>query len=267
MKISMLVVSLNAGAALNKTITSILSQKDADFEIIVKDGGSVDGSVDALPDDPRIRLITQKDTGIYDAMNQAAQYVTGTVAMYLNCGDLFYNDTVLKDITEQIEKLQTAGDQQIFYGDCYTANRDYILRYPDVFDDYACYTMVLCHQATIYPAALLKQRPFAAGYKMAADFEYYTYAYKNGYRLTHLPVVIAWYEGNGASETKSNRRLALEEREQAVKTHFSKADYTKVKRKAFLRGVGIKNFLVKQEWLYPVYSKLAKIYYGKTTRK
>ena len=102
---------------------------------------------------------------------------------------------------------------------------------------------------------------------MAADFEYYTYAYKNGYTLTHLPVVIAWYEGNGASEKQINRKLALEERERAIKTHFSKTDYKKVRRKAFLHGVGIKNFLVKQDWLYPIYSRLAKIYYSIKTKK
>lgn len=267
MKISIMVVCLNAGDALNETVASIRSQKDADYEIIVKDGGSKDGCTEKLPTDPRIRLVTQKDSGIYDAMNQAVQYATGEVAMYMNCGDRFYNDTVLRDIIQNIGRFGPTAEKRVFYGDCYTANRDYILHYPDVFDDYMCYTMVLCHQATVYPTSLLRKRSFAAGYKMAADFEFYTYAHKNGYNLTHLPIVIAWYEGNGASEKQVNRKLALEERERAIKTHFSEADYKKVKKKAFLHGVGIKNFLVKQDWLYPLYSRLAKVYYRCSTKK
>ena len=268
MKISVLVVTLNAGDALKKTINSILSQKDALFEIIVKDGGSSDGSIDGLPDDERIRLIVEKDNGIYDAMNQAAQYADGEYALYLNCGDLFYNDTVLKSIKEKINTTrQRSCDDRLYYGDCYTANRGYVLRYPQKFDDYVCFTKVLCHQATVYPTSLLKLRPFSDGYKIAADYEYYVYSYKNGYRLTHIPVVIASYEGNGASEKTENRRLALEERKRALKTHFSKADYRKNWWKVQLRGVGIKQFLVKIEWLYPAYRKLAKFYYSFTARK
>ena len=264
MKLSVLVVSLNAGEALLKTVNSILEQQNAEFEIIVKDGGSKDGSIEQLPKDERIRVIVNKDSGIYDAMNQAAQYADGEYALYLNCGDLFYSEAVLAEITQAIAADRACTDTPaIYYGDCYTVNRDYILRYPDVFDDYVCHTKVLCHQATVYPTQLLKQRQFAAGYKMAADYEYYVYAYKNGYRLVHIPVIAARYEGNGASETTANRRLALEERRRAMKTHFDPKSYRKVWWKAQLRGVGIKHMLVRIGWLYPLYRKVATLFYTK----
>ena len=267
MKISVLVVSLNAGSAIVQTIQSILSQKDADYEILVKDGGSTDGSLQMLPQDARIRVIVNKDKGIYDAMNQAAQYASGEYALFLNCGDLFYNDTVLSEIASAICAAEAAGKRNtVYYGDCYTANRNYTLHYPAEFDDYFCFTKVLCHQATVYPTALLKQRPFDARYKIAADYEYYVYAYKNAYQLTHVPVVIAHYEGNGASETTKNRRLALTERKCALKTHFTKADYYRVWLKAQLRGVGIKHILVCSELLYPLYKKIATMYYTAKTK-
>ncbi len=259
MKISVLVVSLNAGDGLLKTVRSILEQKDADFEIVVKDGGSTDGSLQQLPEDARIRVIAEQDKGIYDAMNQAIPYAQGQYALFLNCGDLFYSDTVLRDIAAALE--ENPGEDRIYYGDCYTVNRDYILRYPDVFDDYFCFTKVLCHQATVYPTSLLQKRGFDTTYKMAADYEYYTWAYKNGCKLTHIPAVIARYEGGGASETTKNRRLALDERKRAVKTHFSKAEYHAVWRKAQLRGVGIKQALVQIGWLYPLYRKAANVFY------
>lgn len=257
MKISVLVVSLNAGDGLLKTVRSILEQKDADFEIVVKDGGSTDGSLQQLPEDSRIRVIVEKDKGIYDAMNQAMPYAQGQYALFLNCGDLFYSDTVLKDITAALEKMP--GEDRIYYGDCYTVNRDYILRYPDVFDDYFCFTKVLCHQATVYPTSLLQKRGFDTTYKMAADYEYYVRAYKNGCKLTHIPVVIARYEGGGASETTKNRRLALDERYKALKTYYSAGEYRKMWWRLQLRGVGIKQALVRIGWLYPLYKYMAKL--------
>ena len=262
MKISILVVSLNAGDALLATVNSILKQKNAEFEVVVKDGGSTDGSIAQLPQDERMRIYINQDTGIYDAMNQAIQYAQGEYAMYLNCGDLFYNDTVLADVTEVL-KADVASSQKkrVYYGDCYTVNRDYILRYPDVFDDYVCFTKVLCHQATVYPTSLLKSRAFATEYKIAADYEYYVYAYKNGYQLVHIPVVIARYEGNGASETTKNRRLALDEREKILKTHFNASAYRKMWIRLQFRGIGLKHMLIRVGWFYPIYKYFAKLVY------
>ena len=68
---SILVVCLNPGDKLRHTIESVLEQTESDYEILVKDGGSTDGCMAMLPQDERIRVVSQKDLGIYDAMNQA----------------------------------------------------------------------------------------------------------------------------------------------------------------------------------------------------
>lgn len=68
---SIIVVSLNAGEELIKTINSVLRQNIDQYEIIIKDGFSKDGSIDQLPKHPAIRLFQEKDKSIYDAMNQA----------------------------------------------------------------------------------------------------------------------------------------------------------------------------------------------------
>ena len=250
-------VSLNAGDDLRNTVSSILEQTYDDFEIIVKDGFSKDGSIEKLPEDNRIRVYQKSDIGIYDAMNQAIDYVSGDFVIYMNCGDMFYSNTVLEDIAAAIDDK----DDYIYYGDCFTANRNYILKYPDTFNDYVCFTKVLCHQATIYSKKLLEQRRFNLKYKIAADCEYYVNAYKKGVRIKHLPIVIATYQGNGASESTKNIKLAIEEKKRILKENFSKKDYTKAWIKTQLRGVGIKQFLVQRKTFYKIYSKLAKIYY------
>ena len=93
---SIIVVCLNAGQELLRTVDSILGQTYPHFEIIVKDGMSSDGFVEKLPGDERIRVVRQKDKGIYDAMNQAIPLVSGDYVLFLNCGDYFYNEKVLE---------------------------------------------------------------------------------------------------------------------------------------------------------------------------
>ncbi len=105
---SIIVVCLNAGDRLKKTVGSILAQSCGDYEIIVKDGLSADGCLDGLPEDAkgRIRVFREGDTGIYDGMNQALRHVRGEFVYFLNCGDFFYDKDVLRRVKEQIEKAE-----------------------------------------------------------------------------------------------------------------------------------------------------------------
>lgn len=261
MKFSILIVTLNAGDELKKTVQSVLAQKQVEYEVIVKDGGSTDNSLKELPKDGRIYVYTKKDSGIYDAMNQAIQYVTGDYCIFMNTGDTFFDENVLHNIHTFIEKRKI-DRPVIYYGDCYTENRDTILRYPDIFSDYVCFTMVLCHQATIYSTLLLKKRSFNLLYKIAADYEYYVYAYTHGTELIHVPVTIVSYKGEGASEIKENRIKALSESLEIRKRNFAKERYRNTWFKAQLHGIGVKHWLVRQEWFYPLYKKIACIYYN-----
>lgn len=269
MRFSIIIVSLNAGDELAQTVENVLRQKCDMIEVIVKDGGSTDGSLEKIKDkrDARIHIYSQRDKGIYDAMNQAIDYVSGEYIIFMNCGDRFFNDSVLKDCAQTIsdynKKNPNVAKKTIFYGDCFVENRGYLLNYPDEFDDYVCFTKTLCHQSTIYPKELLQERKFSNYYRIAADFEYYVFAYRHGCTLKHLPITISIYKGDGASETAHNRNCSLKESKKVLKTHFSPSEYRRVWIKMQLRGVGIKRFLVKQKAFYGIYRKLAKKYYTK----
>ena len=106
---SIVVVCLNPGEKLLKTVQSVLNQKYGNYEIVVKDGGSTDGSLEQLPADSRIRVYTRPDSGIYDAMNQAMSYVTGQFVQFLNCGDLLHDDMVLERLAAVIERKRSRG--------------------------------------------------------------------------------------------------------------------------------------------------------------
>lgn len=106
---SIVVVCLNPGEKLLKTVQSVLNQKYGNYEIVVKDGGSTDGSLEQLPADSRIRVYTRPDSGIYDAMNQAMSYVTGQFVQFLNCGDLLHDDMVLERLAAVMERKREIG--------------------------------------------------------------------------------------------------------------------------------------------------------------
>ena len=89
LRFSIITVCLNAGQSLLDTVERTLGQTYEHFEIIVKDGGSTDGSIEKLPSDPRIRVVTRQDTGIYDAMNQGIEEAKGDYLIFMNCGDWF----------------------------------------------------------------------------------------------------------------------------------------------------------------------------------
>lgn len=93
---SVIIVALNPGNALRHTLDSVLQQSFGDFEVLIKDGGSTDGSLEQLPSDSRIRVLQQPDSGIFDAMNQAVAAVRGRFVHFLNCGDTFANAAVLQ---------------------------------------------------------------------------------------------------------------------------------------------------------------------------
>ena len=103
MKFSVITVTFNAKEKLKETVSDILKQTYDDYEIIIKDGLSTDDSLKNLPESDRINLFSEKDKGIYDAMNRAVELATGDYICFMNCGDYFANEDVLKNMAEFIK--------------------------------------------------------------------------------------------------------------------------------------------------------------------
>ncbi len=183
MKFSVIIVSLNPGEKLIQTVRSALSQKDADIEIIIKDGGSKDGSLGAVrelmsdgtdtavtagtapssgdgADHAKaasvIRIIERKDTGIYDGMNQAITEASGDHLIFMNCGDYFYDDMVLarfeKAAAEYISSHGAPSDDKplILYGSRYSSITKSVEYISPKITPLVCYRNIPCHQAMLY---------------------------------------------------------------------------------------------------------------------
>lgn len=274
---SIVVVSLNPGDKLFSTLQSILDQDYGNFEIIIKDGGSTDGSVLRLfgegterkiPADSRIRFFQEPDSGIYDGMNQAVQKIQGQYVLFLNCGDRFFNRSVLSDAASFIEKQESTevgrGRSYIFYGDQFNQQQNSPVHSAPVMNDFTCYRNVPCHQVCFYDAQLFAQRGYDTDYRVRADYEHFLYCiYDKNARAVYMPVTVAFYEGGGFSETKENRkRSALEHK---VITRYYQG-WGKSTWYAFLMLVSLaplRTWIAENPALAGVYNKVKSAVYGR----
>lgn len=153
----------------------------------------------------------KKDTGIYDAMNQAVQEATGDYLIFMNAGDWFYDNRVLADVASIIESTRAP----LYYGSCFDRQTGQVRAYPKHFTRMSCYRTMICHQATVYRADIFAEHPYDLSYRILADRELLWYLVcGKGVSPVYIDRVIANYQGAGesASEKHKARNAADQQR-------------------------------------------------------
>ena len=208
---SIIIVCLNAGNKLINTVESVFAQEYGWYEVIVKDGGSDDGSVETLEkkyyNEPKLKLCRKNDIGIYDAMNQAIELADGDYFLFLNAGDSLYDSSVLGKVTCFIldDKAKNKKLPDIIYGNMYHKTLDTVIYPAPQINDFTCYRNVPCHQTCFYNRVMFDERGYRQEYNVRADYEHFLWCYYQGGAATeYVPVTVAFYEGGGFSETKEN---------------------------------------------------------------
>lgn len=251
---SLIVVCLNAGDKLIATVDSILMQDYDNYEIIVKDGISKDGSIEKLPENSKIKIFREKDSGIYEAMNQASLKAQGDYVLFLNCGDAFYEADVLRKTADFIEKKPGHG---IYYGDTYCEQTHALVVSAPEITPFTCYRNIPCHQSCFYRKDLLEKKPYDPVFRIRADYEHFLWCYfKADAKPVHMKFVLASYEGGGYSESKANRKRDKQEHKQIVKMYLS---LTQRMRFAFVMAITLaplRRFLAEKTPLSGVYHKI-----------
>ncbi|RXJ84867.1 glycosyltransferase family 2 protein [Arcobacter sp. CECT 8985] len=199
MKLSIITIVLNDKQNIEKTIKSVLSQ-NIELEYIIIDGGSSDGTLDIIKkyEDKIDVLVSEKDSGIYNAMNKAIDLATGEWVNFMNSGDMFFDSNVLKDI---LPKLDSSVD--IIYG-------NWEVRYPhkkriakankNVNNIWK--GMIFSHQSCFVKKDILKQYRFNESSSITADFELLYILYKENKIFRYLPVTLASVSSGGVSDIK-----------------------------------------------------------------
>jgi glycosyltransferase involved in cell wall biosynthesis len=214
---SIIVVSLNAQETILPTIQSILNQNFYDYEIIVKDGLSKDNTLSVIPKSEKIHVYTEKDSSIYDAMNQAIGYASGKYLCFLNCGDTFKDENVLQNI---YDVGKGASDESIIYGNYF--RKGVLFKQPSKITDFYLYRTPLCHQTLFIAKKLFEiNGHYNTEYKILADYDHTLCDYFKKAEFMYCNCIVCDYMGEGVSESEKGRIIKANERKEIINRYFS----------------------------------------------
>ncbi len=226
-KYSIIVVTLNNAGGLSRTLDSIRALGDATIETIVIDGDSKDHTQEVLSANKDIITVSlsEKDSGIYNAMNKGVRLITGDYAVFMNAGDVFADSKVLSVIDHAEGDIILGGEK---YGEEERKVKAEMTLY-DIL------SIGINHQAVYYRREVLQKYGFDESYKLIADLKSVVEPIaKDRVSISCVPEILAICEGGGLSkqhwrETITENRRLIEE----VVEPFYKKDY--------LRFAGINN--------------------------
>lgn len=225
LKVTVITVVYNEAQRIQKTIESVLSQDYDNIEYIIKDGGSTDGTLDVIADNAyisdKIRYVSCKDCGIYDAMNHALALATGDVIHFLNAGDRYASF----DVISVAAKVMRETGSDIVYGDVvyeYADGSTNVRSYPQSCSKKIYYLTgdVINHQVIFARFGLFKGNLFDTSYKICADREWLMRigAYSPRLKMTSLGFPIAVYPLDGISVI--NKKEYKKEADICIKKHM-----------------------------------------------
>ncbi len=225
-KLSIITVNLNNAVGLEKTIRSVISQTFSDYEYIIIDGGSTDGSVEVIKKyaDKITYWVSEPDKGIYNAMNKGIKVAKGEWLYFLNSGDRLYDDSVLEKIfSSNIEKYD------FVYGNVKRIPSNNV--YAGEFTYEKLLNQNIAHQSVFQKKKLFKEiGKYDEKYKIAADYAFNIRAFEKLYSHVYLPIIIAEYDENGLSSTNFDDIFFYD-----IKKNFIRPFNKKVKKEKIIR--------------------------------
>lgn len=272
---SIVIVCLNAGEKLQKTFASVKLQSFRNFEVLIKDGLSVDNSVEKLlreerelaqsPEAPYLKVVEKKDTGIYDAMNQAICKTQGEYLLFLNCGDCFYDKDVLKKIAEAIAADREQGEEKgIYYGDTFCEKTKAVVASPRKITGFTCFRNIPCHQSCFYHRSLFVRKKYEPEYRIRADYDHFLWCfYRGGARPQYIGLIVAAYEGGGYSESKENQKRDRQEHRLITEEYMSAAKLFSYRAAMVLTLAPLRTRMAENKVFSGLYQTIKRLLYGR----
>lgn len=202
MKISIITVVLNAESTIEQTIQSVITQKYADIEYIIIDGGSTDQTLSIIKKyEKRVAImLSEPDNGIYDAMNKGIKLATGDVIGILNSDDWYEQDTISKVMQcfEQRDTDIVYGDIRLWYEKGRSADAPKCETLDKIWQE-----MCINHPACFVKRYVYeKLGGFDISYSIAADYEFILRSYVKSTRFTYLPCMLTNFRMTGVSNKR-----------------------------------------------------------------
>lgn len=215
--ISIITINYNNLEGLEKTIQSVTSQTFKDFEYVVIDGGSNDGSSAVIQKNKAAihYSISEPDTGIYNAMNKGIKASTGAYLLFLNSGDVLNGNTALADF---VSHKDFGGD--IIYGDYQYEKGEKI--FPDILSPLFFVRTSLPHQSTLFKREVFDGMGlYDEHYTIVSDRAFYVKCFlSNRFVFKHVPYSLSIYDQNGVSNNPKHKEIQAAENETMFQEHF-----------------------------------------------
>ncbi|HOW79086.1 MAG TPA: glycosyltransferase family 2 protein [Verrucomicrobiota bacterium] len=218
-KISVVTPCLNSVGTIGATIQSVLDQDYTNWEHIVVDGGSTDGTVAVLQQYPRLNWVSEKDEGHYHAMNKGLDRATGDAVVILNADDCFRAGALRKVATA----FQQHPDWDALFGDVVFVDgqgREIYRREEAVYDfkvllygvDYICHQTLFVRRATYARLGGYRHKDF----RNATDYEFKLRLGHAGCRVGHVPALLVDYRYRTQGQSADRRIIRNMIQEAAV---------------------------------------------------
>lgn len=203
---SIIIPAFNPGPKIEKTINSVLLQDGDLFECLVIDGGSTDGTAELLENySGKIKIITEKDDGVYDAMNKGIELSAGRYLYFIGAGD-----SLRPGILGKLQSMLSLDEFMFVYGNVYMVDKGVI--YDGEFDKAKLKQRNICQQAIFYERKLFEvMGGFETRFSVLADHAFNLKCFWNHRIQTkYLAYLIANYEGGGISAKETDSAFAQE---------------------------------------------------------
>lgn len=234
-RISLITVCYNAEASIAGALQSAREQTYRNFEHLVVDGASKDGTLAVVRQFGDLPLVvsSEPDKGIYDAMNKGVARARGDILFFLNADDSLWD----KDVLARVAQVFDADpDLDLVWGDVISV-------FPDgdtERDSYAHITPEtliygsLCHQATFARKRLFEQHGnFNTAYPICADYDWFLRVLRSGARYRHVDMAVAAFTRGGAHE--SNRDTTYWEKARVRRAYLKRLPYLLGEAALYLR--------------------------------
>lgn len=220
-KLTVITINFNNCRGLAKTLESVAQQTWQHFEFIVIDGGSTDGSVELIASCKRVNhYISEKDNGVYHAMNKGIKAASGSYVIFMNSGDYFFDKTVLEK-----NHVHLNGEYGILYGNSVFYNEQGYReeKFPPAKLTFSHFIHDgLNHQAVFIKRSLFFEHFFYnETYKLNSDWEFFIYVIcKANTAYLYLNDFICFYEYSGFSSNLDVRSSLQHERTATLHKYF-----------------------------------------------
>lgn len=223
-KITIITVCYNEKEGLKKTIESVCCQTYDNIEYLIIDGDSSDGTKEIVQEylkNDNVYFYSEKDYGIYNAMNRGIARASGDYIYFINAGDVFCNFDVISDVVSCMRE----DEETIYYGKVCRVYADGLKQIEDISNGSMTLKEIVasggmpCHQSIFAPRKALTNHYFREQYKIRADFEWLLYSLIYGWNYKQITTIICFYDMSGLSSRLKNMKLLKKEEKDILKEY------------------------------------------------